>query len=277
MTMVETKEINDQKLVWWREVLFAYGFYFIYSRIRGSGRAAGLQPLHNARRLIRWERNIGAYHELGFQRLLLTNDQMIVALNTFYGTAHFIVTPAVAIFLFRKRRDVYRVWRNVLGLATALALVGYFAFPLMPPRLVPLLGFSDTMVRHPSPWRVAPIPIWNLGNPYAAMPSLHVAWSIWVCLVLLATARSIAMRCAACAYPCVTLVAIVATGNHFVLDAVGGALAVAVAMALLPVLSKVSAWRWSSQMPVHPPGTFLPGDDAVGGYSPRLWGNSSKP
>ena len=48
MTMVETKEITDQKLVWWREVLLAYGFYFAYSRIRGSGRVSGLQPLHNA-------------------------------------------------------------------------------------------------------------------------------------------------------------------------------------------------------------------------------------
>ena len=58
MTMVETKEITDQKLVWWREVLLAYGFYFVYSRIRGSGRVAGLQPLHNARRRI-------AYYSIG--------------------------------------------------------------------------------------------------------------------------------------------------------------------------------------------------------------------
>jgi hypothetical protein len=277
MTMVETKEITDQKLVWWREVLLAYGFYFAYSRIRGSGRVSGLQPLHNARRIIHWERAIGTYHELGFQRLVLTNEQMVVALNTFYGTAHFMVTPAVAVFLFRKRRAVYRLWRNVLGLATALALVGYFLFPLMPPRLVPLLGFSDTMVRHPSPWKVTPIPIWNIGNPYAAMPSLHVAWSIWVCLALLATTRSVWMRCAACAYPFVTLIAIVATGNHYVLDAVGGALALAAAMALLPVLSIVSSWRWSLWMQAHMSPAFLPGEEAVGGYSPPLWGNSSQP
>lgn len=264
MTMVATKEVTDQKLVWWKEVLFAYGFYFVYSRIRGSGRATGLQPLHNARRLIRWEREIGAYHELGFQRLLLTNEQMIVAFNTFYGTAHFMVTPAVAIFLFRKRQGVYRVWRNVLGLATALALVGYFVFPLMPPRLVPLLGFSDTMVRHPSPWRVTPIPIWNIGNPYAAMPSLHVTWSIWVCLALLATTRSIWMRLAACAYPFVTLVAIVVTGNHYVLDAVGGVLALVMAMALLPLLTRASSWWWSVQMSVRS-SAFLPWDASLPG------------
>ena len=54
--------------------------------------------MQNARRLIHWERNIGAYHELGFQRLVLTNEQMVIALNTFYGTAHFLVTPGVAIF-----------------------------------------------------------------------------------------------------------------------------------------------------------------------------------
>jgi hypothetical protein len=83
------------------------------------------------------------------------------------------------------------------------------------------------------------------------------------------------MRLAACVYPFATLVAIVATGNHYVLDAVGGALALALAMALLPVLSKVSRWRWSSQMSADP-SAFLPGDDGLGGYSPGLWGNSSR-
>ena len=62
MTMVETKEMTDHKLVGWREVLLAYGFYFEYSRIRGSGRVSGLQPLHNARRIIHWERAIDKKH-----------------------------------------------------------------------------------------------------------------------------------------------------------------------------------------------------------------------
>ncbi|MEP7201516.1 MAG: phosphatase PAP2 family protein [Ilumatobacteraceae bacterium] len=161
-------------------------------------------------------------------------------------------------------------------MTTALALVGYYVFPVMPPRLVPFLGFRDTMITHPSPWRVSPIPIWNIGNPYAAMPSLHVAWSIWVCMAVLATTRSLWIRSAACAYPFVTMVAIVGTGNHYVLDAVGGGLVVILAMVLLPVVSRATGRRWLPQLAAHPSAS-LPGDDDVAGYSPPLWGNSSKP
>jgi hypothetical protein len=241
MTMVETEQITARKLVWWREIVLAYGFYFAYSRVRGKGRASGLESLRNARDLIRWERDLGIYHEHSFQQLVLTNDNMVFLLNNFYGSAHFIVTPAVAVYLFRKHPESYRMWRNVLGWATALALVGYYMFPLMPPRLVPGAGFTDTMVTHPNLWKITPIPIWNVGNPYAAMPSLHIAWSMWVCFALLATSRSFWVRVAARAYPFVTLVAIVATGNHFVLDAVGGAMAFGAAMVIAPAVSEALA------------------------------------
>lgn len=230
-----------RKPVWWLEILMAYAFYFAYSRVRGKGTASGLDALRNARKLIDWEHRLGIYHEHSFQQLVLTNDHLVVALNSFYGIAHFVVTPAVAVFLFRKRSDVYRSWRNVLGWATALALVGYYLFPLMPPRLVPGLGFTDTMVTHPSTWRFSPIPIWNIGNPYAAMPSLHIAWSLWVCFALLATTRGVWVRAAARAYPVVTLIAIVGTGNHFVLDAVGGALVFAAAMVIAPAAQEATA------------------------------------
>lgn len=238
MTMVDEAPLvtEPRKLVWWREIAMAYAFYFAYSRVRGKGRASGLEALENARSLIRWERTLGIYHEHSFQQLVLTNDWWIFALNNFYGTAHFIVTPAVAVYLFRRHPGSYRLWRNVLGWSTGLALVGYYTFPLMPPRLVPGLGFTDTMVTHPNMWSITPVPVWNIGNPYAAMPSLHFGWSLWVCFALLATARSPWVRGAARAYPVMTLLAIVGTGNHFVLDAAGGALVFGAAMVIAPAL-----------------------------------------
>jgi hypothetical protein len=249
MTVLESEQILARKLVWWREILMAYGFYFAYSRVRGKGRAAGLDALENARRLIEWERTLGMYHEHSFQQLVLTNDTMIFVLNNFYGTAHFVVTPAVAVYLFRKHPASYRLWRNILGWTTALALVGYYMFPLMPPRLVPGLGFTDTMVTHPNMWKITPVPIWNIGNPYAAMPSLHIGWALWVCCALLATTASPWIRRAAKAYPVMTLLAIVGTGNHFVLDAVGGAMVFGAAMVIAPALQEVVA-RVSQPSPV---------------------------
>jgi hypothetical protein len=234
-----TPATTQPRLVWWREIALAYAFYFLYSRVRGKGRGAALDALENARRLIEWERTLGMYHEHSFQQLVLTNEAWIFILNNFYGTAHFVVTPAVIVFLFRRHPASYRMWRNVLGWATGLALVGYYMFPLMPPRLVPGLGFTDTMVTHPNMWKITPIPIWNIGNPYAAMPSLHIGWSLWVCFALLATVKSPWVRGLAKAYPVMTLVAIVGTGNHFVLDAVGGAMVFGAAMLIVPALQDV--------------------------------------
>ena len=249
--------------MWWQEILFVYAFYFVYSRIRGKRQ--GIRPASRCRtRAVSSTGNATSARttRLSFQRLVLTNDQMIVALNTFYGTAHFMVTPAVAIFLFRSVAMCTACGATCSVWTTALALVGLLRVPAdaAAPR-ARCSGSATPWCRHPSPWKVTPIPIWNIGNPYAAMPSLHVAWSIWVCLALLATTRSIWIRLAR--HACIrssTLVAIVATGNHYVLDAVGGALALALAMALLPVLSRCPAGGGRHRSSADP-SAFLPGDD----------------
>ena len=58
----------------------------------------------------------------------------IIACNYFYGSLHFIVTGGVMIYLYRRWTDDYPRWRNTLGIATGLALIGFAFFPLLPPR-----------------------------------------------------------------------------------------------------------------------------------------------
>jgi hypothetical protein len=67
----------------------------------------------------------------------------------------------------------------------------------------------------------------QVSNQYAAMPSLHFAWSTWCALVLVTTVRNKWVRALAIAYPIFTLFAIVVTANHFWIDAAGGALILA--------------------------------------------------
>ena len=246
--------ITVQRPALWREALLCYAFYYAYTRVRGRSRGTALESLRNARRLINWERTLYAYHEHTFQQLVLRSDQMVIALNYFYGTAHFLVTPGIAIALAWRHPASYRVWRNMLAWTTGIALIGYYLFPLMPPRLVPGLGFTDTMVTHPNAWKLTPIPIWNVGNPYAAMPSLHVAWSLWVCFALIAHVRRPAVRCIAYAYPVLTVIALVGTGNHFVLDAVGGALVFAVGYKLAPATSGALSRVTTRLRAATPPG-----------------------
>jgi hypothetical protein len=66
-----------------------------------------------------------------------------------------------------------------------------------------------------------------MSNQYAAMPSMHIGWSLWCGLTIYALASVPWVRVLGLLYPALTLVVIVATANHFWLDAVGGVLCLA--------------------------------------------------
>jgi membrane-associated phospholipid phosphatase len=72
-------------------------------------------------------------------------------------------------------------------------------------------------------WQVAVA----LTNQYAAMPSLHFGWSLWCGAVIAVIAPKWWMKGLGLLHPFFTASAIVATGNHWVLDAVGGAVVAA--------------------------------------------------
>jgi len=92
---------------------------------------------------------------------------------------HFAVTLAFLVWLYRRRPQAYRTARGVLLAMTLLALVGYWLYPLAPPRLMPGGGFVDT-VRIWGTWGVAASePVTSASNQYAAVPSMHVGWALW--------------------------------------------------------------------------------------------------
>ena len=138
---------------------------------------------------------------------------------------HFVVTAVAIIWLFRRQPWRYVRWRTTLAVTTALALVGFALYPLMPPRLLPgSYGFVDTLRTYGGLWSFDDGAMSKVSNQYAAMPSLHFAWSLWCCLVFLPALRRPWARALAVAYPLLTLFAIVVTANHYWLDAAGGAL-----------------------------------------------------
>ena len=234
------------KLYWWKEAALVAVFYLVYSFARnrfGSHRVEiGEEPLHafnNALRIIDWEKAIGIFHEQQIQAWFLDFSIFLQFWNTFYGTAHFVVTAAAFIWLYRARPRLFPLWRNVLGATTALAIIGFSLFPLMPPRLLDAgdlyggarleaeqgiepFGFVDTLEVNGGPWSFDSGAMQKVSNQYAAMPSLHVAWSVWSALVMWQLTRRRWARALIVSYPVLTLFGIVVTANHFFLDAVGG-------------------------------------------------------
>ena len=214
---------NGYRVYWWLEIMLVLAFYGVYSAIRNGTEGETASAFTNARHLIRAERALGLYHEELLQDWALHWQPLVVTMNYFYGSFHLFLTGLVGIWLFRRHADDYPLWRNTLLITTALALVGFITWPLMPPRLLPAdYGFVDTLARYPTFWSFNSGAVSKISNQYAAMPSLHCAWALWVACVCWPRVRSRAARVAAAAYPVLTVIAIVLTGNHYFLDAVGG-------------------------------------------------------
>ena len=215
-------------------MLYVLAFYGVYTFIRNRGvNDAGVEHARtNAERIIDWERAIGSYHEETIQDWFLDAEWFISFWNVFYGTAHFIVTVVALVWLFRRNPSRYPLWRNTLACTTALALIGFAFFPLMPPRLMPDYGFVDTLKEIGGLWSFDSGTMQKISNQYAAMPSLHFAWSSWSAFVLYPMVRPRWLKWLIASYPFLTLFAIIVTANHFWLDAAGGALILGVGFLL---------------------------------------------
>ena len=246
MLDVRTGSRVQHRLLWWKEVLIIVSFYAVYTAVRnrfGSARldalGAPVHAFHNALSVIRVERAIGLFHEAAIQRRFLPHTTFMRFWNVYYGTAHFAVTIAAFVLVFRRAPGVFARWRNTLAFTTAFALIGFSLFPLMPPRLLddgshyggrvlaeaqglPRYGFDDTMDTIGGLWSFDSGTMSKISNQYAAMPSLHIGWSTWSMLALWPLVRRHWLRVLLALYPLATLFCIVVTANHFWIDGIGG-------------------------------------------------------
>lgn len=219
---------DGSRLVWWRELLLVAAVYVVYEGIRNLSAGDASDAFANALRIIDWQQALGIYHERAIQQWALDFEPLIVASNIFYGTAYIAATLAILIWLYRKVPDDYPLWRNTLMLGTLLGLVGFASFPLMPPRLLDVMGdgrpfgFVDTLVEYPTLWSFESDAMQTISNQFAAMPSLHCGWAFWGAAALWPRVRTWWMKVLAALYPVATVFVVVATGNHYFLDAVGG-------------------------------------------------------
>jgi PAP2 superfamily len=208
---------------WWVEILAILAFYFVYSAIRNANEGSTGAAFAHAKQIMDWQHYLGINHEETLQNLALHFRPLVIACNYFYGSLHFVVTAGVGIYLYRKWSDDWPLWRNTLGITTALALIGFVLYPLMPPRLLPdSYGFQDTLAQYPTFWSFNSGAVSKISNQFAAMPSVHCAWALWCACVLVPRLRQQWAKILAALYPVFTVIVIVLTANHYLLDAVGG-------------------------------------------------------
>ncbi|MGV9313498.1 phosphatase PAP2 family protein [Streptomyces sp. NPDC003691] len=208
----------------WFEILLIAVSYWTYSLIRNAVPEQKTQALKNADWILGFERAIGLDFEHAVNHAANSVTWLIVTMNYYYATLHFVVTIGVLVWLYRWHPGRYAAARLVLFATTAVALVGYYLYPLAPPRLMEGHNFIDTVLVHETWGSMASGDLKNMSNQYAAMPSMHIGWSLWCGLIIFAVAKAPWAKILGLLYPVATLVVIVATANHFWLDAVGGVL-----------------------------------------------------
>ncbi|MFC7818374.1 phosphatase PAP2 family protein [Streptomyces sp. NPDC057367] len=242
----------------WFEILLIAISYWTYSLVRNAVPEQRGQALRNADWIWRVEQQLGIAVEQSVNHAVNSVTWLVVGMNYYYATLHFVVTLGVLVWLYRSHPGRYAATRLVLFATTGVALVGYYLYPLAPPRLMNGGNFIDTVLVHDTWGSMASGDLKNMSNQYAAMPSMHIGWSVWSGLTIFALASVPWVRVLGLVYPALTLVVIVATANHFWLDAVGGVLCLGFGYAV--------AFAWYRALP-H----ALPRDVARVGERRRAW------
>lgn len=225
-------------LPWFVELFSILAGYGLYSLVRLLAPHRVVASYDHASLVLSIERALGLFPELAMNAFLVQYHWLVDFASYWYATAHFVVTPGVLVWLFVRHRWAYSTLRSAIVLATVSALVVYATWPLAPPRFV-VAGAVDTVTRNPVVW--AKEGAAGFVNEFAAMPSLHVGWAVWCAIAVVVVLRS-PWRHLAWLYPLTTTWVVMATANHYLLDAVGGAFVVALPLYLCGLRARDLWW-----------------------------------
>ena len=217
------------------ELLVWASLYPAYLAIRGSSIDDGREAVAHATSLVDLERATGLMHEADVQSLF---HPVVDAFSAYYMLGFGPLIAATLIWLGIRRRDLYTRLRTLLFVSLGLAVIGYVFYPTAPPRLVPGLGIADTVgLSSHDTGSVAGIRF----NPYAAMPSMHVGWSVLVGIFGFRAARSRWLKGFFALHPFLMVLTVTATGNHYFVDAIAGGAAALAAILLISTLGRLRA------------------------------------
>ncbi len=198
--------------------------FLVYFFIRGAVVDRAGEALANGLDLIALERALGFYWELEWQSWIIDEYWAVRVMNWIYFWGHMPLVVVLAVFLFIWHRSTYGLVRTAFLASGAIGVVIYALYPVAPPRLIPFAGYIDTMavldrVGYQAQEAQAFV------NPYAAVPSLHFGWSMLLGGAFAWVGRRHALVViGGVLWPVLMLFSIVMTANHFIIDAVFGAI-----------------------------------------------------
>jgi membrane-associated phospholipid phosphatase len=198
------------------QLMIWFGFYFSYLGVRHLTYATPGKALGNGLRVISLEQRL-THHlfELTVERVADSSSPLLTAAAWTYWNSEFTVIGLALLWVYLRRHEGFDRFRNTILLANIIGLVGFALMPTAPPWMFPHMGFVDG-VNHSSAL------LKTLGNPYAAMPSLHAADALIVGWFLVSTSRTFWAKTLWALWPLWVWFCVVATANHYLLDVVAG-------------------------------------------------------
>ena len=232
----------------WEEIVFIGVGYMFYSWVRNGVPMHETAAFHRADDLLAIERTLHINMELAINKAFSSVEWLVQGANYYYATMHFGVTIGVLIWLYFRHSLHYRPVRTALYATNYIALIGFWLYPLAPPRMLTWDGYIDTVVVFNTWGSWGSDGVESASNQFAAMPSLHIGWALWCGIALIRLSPRTWVKVLGVLYPVMTLLVIVATANHFVLDAVGGVAVLAAGFGIQRLLYGRSAFAHASEI-----------------------------
>ena len=241
-----------------RQVVLFLGAFQLYRLVRGLADDPGsaTAAFSNARDLIHVEQALNIFIEPSMQAFASGQEWLLDGASWMYINAQTSITLGALVWLYLFRNESFYFVRNMFLVAFGVALIGYTVFPTAPPRFFPEWGFFDAVsdfagVRQDS------VTINELFNPYAAVPSMHVGFALMISVPLALLVRARALKIVWAVYPLIVVFVIVVTANHFIADAVLGAVAAGLGALAARALARARPGAWAFLPAARPEATVL--------------------
>jgi diacylglycerol O-acyltransferase len=230
---------------WWWELLVLVWLLWAYDAISNLAHLRRFAAIDNAGDAWHLERILHLDPERPLNHWLAGHQTFGLWVSDYYDNAHFIVTLAVIGWLWWRHHDAYRPLRTMLVLVNVIGFVVFWLYPMAPPRLLPGSRIIDVVAATHAigSWHSGTLATVGNANELASMPSLHIAWALWCSWALWQVLPHRRFTSLVFVYPLLTAYAVLATGNHYLVDVVAGALTLVLAVVMVNHLPDVTVLR----------------------------------
>jgi membrane-associated phospholipid phosphatase len=211
-----------------RQGLIMMACYAAYDVSRALAQGRDAVAVANGVFFMNLEKALGIWWEPWIQARFSAFDPLMAFLVWAYANLHLPLIIGTMIWIFLWRRSQWTLYRNWFLAMNFIAVIVFALLPTAPPRMIFTSGVADINFLHGVREQIFENGL--LANPFAAMPSLHFGYALFIALALFALGRRRWLKYGGFAYAALVLLAIVATGNHFIIDAVAGGLVVLAAL-----------------------------------------------